>query len=452
MYIDAIDFLLIFLCFCCFISFLITSFCIHDNNIDYEAVSGNDIEQLSNKAKSYSWRPRNYLWLSYFTHITSVFSLTLSIYFINTQYTIISVITTIIYLLSILFDYRPSYIPSNILYKYKALLTYTILSFNITILNLIIYNQESQTLPYTQQKYYNWLPFISSILTILGVFATYIAINEAVIPQLHPPPREFTCSLFAYITLSYMNPVVAIGKVKPSLENDDVPTLIDTDTAEYIYNSIHSNKTSTTPNTNTSSPHNSDQYTITSLLCKLYSIIKYDFIRQALFQLVASIVGFLPPIALYRILNYVSSSSSSSSSHFATPSTATSANSLHFATPSDVAATSTPSPTPSSSPSSYQIFDIISINTAVILLFIAPIIQCICFAQNYTRARRNAGKEYIRLYCTYINCIVYTYRMIHSIYTCMPYYTYDTILYYTCIILYLRTNIYLMHTYMYIYR
>ena len=185
-----------------------------------------------------------------------------------------------------------------------------------------------------------------------------------------------------------MNPVVAIGTVKPSLENDDVPTLIDTDTAEYIYNSIHNDNTNTMPNTtdtNTSSPHNSYQYTITSLLYKLYPIIKYDFIRQALFQLVASIVGFLPPIALYRVLHYVSSSS-----HFSTVSnvTATSApSSSHFST----AATSAPSPTLSSS---YQIFDVININTAVILLFIAPIIQCICFAQNYTRARRNAGNIY----------------------------------------------------------
>ena len=386
MIINAIDFLLIFLCFCCFISFLFTSFCIHDNNIDYEAVSRHDIEQLANKTKSYSWRPRNYLWLSYCIHIAAVFSLTLSIYFINTQYTIISVSITIIYILSILFDYRPAYIPSKFLYKYKALLTYTILSFTITILNLIIYNPESKTLLYTQDYYYHYnvLLFISSVLPILGVIVTYIAVNEAIIPQQHRPPEEFTCSLFAYITLSYMNPVVAIGKIKPSLENDDVPTLIDTDTAEYIYNSIHNNdNNNTTPSadTNNNSPHNSDQYTITSLLYKLYPIIKYYFIRQALFQLVASIVGFLPPIALYRILHYVSSS--------------------HFAT----AATSAPIPTLSTS---YQIFDIININTAVILLFIAPIIQCICFAQNYTRARRNAGKYmlYYPLLCIpYNTCI-----------------------------------------------
>ena len=101
MLINAIDFPLILLCFCCFISFLITSFCIHDNNIDYEAVRGHDIEQLANKFKSYSWRPRNYLWLSYFIHIASVFSLTLSIYCINTQYTIMLVSITITYLLSI---------------------------------------------------------------------------------------------------------------------------------------------------------------------------------------------------------------------------------------------------------------------------------------------------------------------------------------------------------------
>jgi hypothetical protein len=170
--------------------------------------------------------------------------------------------------------------------------------------------------------------------------------------QRHTPPAELTCSLLSYITFSYITkPLIALGKSKSSLETDDVPTLSDADSSDTIFEKLPS------PLLNYAFAYQN------SIAYEIFRVLYVDILKQGIFQLVGSSLCFIPPLALQKILQYISSDDIINDSSNTTDNTA--------ATPTV----------------GYSIFPDVGIYELVGILFGALLIRSICDNQNYVRGR-----------------------------------------------------------------
>lgn len=184
----------------------------------------------------------------------------------------------------------------------------------------------------------------TAITSILTAIFSALSITLSEVSLRRPAPLEFSVNLLEYVTFSFLNPLVDIGREKESLEVKDIPTMIDDDCSESVFENICAHLVIIGPRSN--------------LARKLFALIKTDVISQGVFQLVTTIASYSTPLAVQSILLYTSS----------------------LTDPDD-------STSPSQSArKSFALHPAI----AAALLFIGPLVKAICFGQNYLRGRRVA--------------------------------------------------------------
>ena len=159
-----------------------------------------------------------------------------------------------------------------------------------------------------------WLPtyFISVVYTIIPLFHNYSFYNilslsfislsfissiiscskSFDIEQVHIPPDEFICGITSYLTFSYLNtPIINLATKKKILQVEDVPFLCDKNCCELIWINFKYFLKNTKD---------------VNLFSSLFSLIKWDWMEHGFFQLCASVSSFIAPLALERLLSYVS--------------------------------------------------------------------------------------------------------------------------------------------------
>jgi ABC-type multidrug transport system fused ATPase/permease subunit len=176
---------------------------------------------------------------------------------------------------------------------------------------------------------------------LLGVVFEVYAARVVPVRQVHPPTAEFKANLLSYVTFSYLNDLIQLAMREESLENTHVPAFSDGDCCELMFNRGQFADLGPV------------ELISKTLLKKLYSLISVDFHRQGFFQFISSSSTFLGPLALQRILLYMSSANG----------------------------------TDGGQSKSMPLFPF-SANFAVAVLFIAPIARCFSDGQNYIRGRR----------------------------------------------------------------
>jgi ABC-type multidrug transport system fused ATPase/permease subunit len=167
------------------------------------------------------------------------------------------------------------------------------------------------------------------------------------------------------MSFSFLQNLLTISQTKDSLETEDIPQLFDSDTCAYIYHQLE---------------YRDHINYYKKFRQHLFHIIADDFYVQFVYQFLASTLWYIPPLCLQRILIYIKDNNSNTS---ITNTTSTNID--------NNAATNAYS----------TVLAMLSVDTAVLLLFLGPVIQCICNGQNYTRSRRN----YFKTKSAFISCL-----------------------------------------------
>jgi hypothetical protein len=176
-----------------------------------------------------------------------------------------------------------------------------------------------------------------SFVVIAFSFAMINGIIDSKVLQINPPTLEYTCGFFSYFTFSYLTrPLIQLGLTKDSLDLNDVPTFVDEDSAEQIYNRFKTLQ-------------NHQQKKKLDVFRSLFILVRREWFHQGFFQFLASCSGYFAPIALERILLHINNNGQDDDQVKA-------------------------------------IFPI-SVEMAVFLLFFGPALKCICDGQNYMRGR-----------------------------------------------------------------
>jgi hypothetical protein len=178
------------------------------------------------------------------------------------------------------------------------------------------------------------LILMSSVLSL--VFAILCAVLDVKTMQIHPPNAEYTCGLFEYLTFSYLNKeLIQLARERKILDYSDVPSFVDEDSAEQIWDrfklilSSYQNKI--------------------SLRYSLFLLVQYEWYSSAAFQFVGTLSRYAAPLALERILLHISNGGSDD----------------------DEVRSLFP----------------ISIQMAVVILFVGPLVRSVADGQNYAKGR-----------------------------------------------------------------
>lgn len=174
---------------------------------------------------------------------------------------------------------------------------------------------------------------IALLCCLAGVAACSLLLVDVEVTQESPVPDEYSCGIVRYSVFSFIVPLMHLALKKGSLSIEDVPGLVEHDKCAYVYNATAAVKS--------------------SLVLKLLIPVKSDFILQGCAQFSSSILNFATPLALGRIVAYVSSLGNGTSA-------------------ADV-----------------DVFGGVpmTIDTALMILFIAPALKAVSDGQLYARGR-----------------------------------------------------------------
>jgi hypothetical protein len=175
------------------------------------------------------------------------------------------------------------------------------------------------------------------MLLSLGVsaFAALSAYQDICHPQVNPPTPEYTCGFLTALSFSHINHNIIIpGMQKASFEFTDVPPLSDADSAHEVWKRFRAILLSSKE---------------LNLWSALYQLVKREWAEQGCFQFMGSTASYITPLALERILLHIG----------------------NHGRDDDAVESLIP----------------MSIELAVVLLFVGPLLSCIGDGQNYVRGR-----------------------------------------------------------------
>lgn len=142
-----------------------------------------------------------------------------------------------------------------------------------------------------------------SIATVAAFYCSFCTYYKLVI---HRPTAEYTCGMWSYFSFSHVTePLINLARVKGKLEFEDTPTFVDYDTASYNWDQFSKFMEMEKDNV--------------SLLRVLQRVVWSEWLAQGVFQFFGSSVGFLAPLALQRVLIYVTDKSESGDNYGAVP-------------------------------------------------------------------------------------------------------------------------------------
>jgi hypothetical protein len=121
-----------------------------------------------------------------------------------------------------------------------------------------------------------------------SVFAALSAYTDICYPQVNPPTPEYTCGLLDALSFCHINQNIIIpGMQKASFEFDDVPPLSDADSANEVWKRFRAILLSSKE---------------LNLWYALFQLVKWEWAAQGCFQLLGSTATYITPLALERIL------------------------------------------------------------------------------------------------------------------------------------------------------
>ena len=180
----------------------------------------------------------------------------------------------------------------------------------------------------------------SSLLQLImavGVltFGACCAFIDIAYPQVNPPTPEYTCGIFMSLTFSHINANIIFPTMKKiAMEFEDVPRLSDADSSHQVWKRFRG-------------------ILLTSkelkLWYSLFLLVKWEWFAQGFFQFLGSSSNYITPLALERILLHITNHGRDDDS-------------VESLIP-------------------------ISVEVAVVMLFIGPLLSCIGDGQNYVRGR-----------------------------------------------------------------
>lgn len=307
-------------------------------------------EPRENKSKEsshteYNFKPRFQLWLCQFSQALYVMFMAFGMYFLNSYLNVVLAVFITISMCLTLFI-RPVNQMHSLTFIFSLVCCYT-----ISVSTQLLWQDANESSYDTD--FFKTIFVITSLFASISTLAFHIAdISTPLIPQRKPPPTEFTCSFFKYMSFSFLNEIIANSQIKPSLETEDLPTLFDSDSCEHIYNQLNF--------------QDDPDYIAMHFTRKVFSVVSEDFYAQGLFQLFTSCINYIPPICLKCILSYIATMGTQSNNE--------------------------QQQTDLEKSQSFSIVSLMNVQTAIVLLFLGPFLMCIMNGQNYTRARRNYGK------------------------------------------------------------
>ena len=185
--------------------------------------------------------------------------------------------------------------------------------------------------------------------------------NNRFIHQFNNPPYEYTCDIWDFISFCHVNFLMDEAVSKGKLDITDVPGICDKDSCRSVWRilSYHMEKCKSRRRHRSVNNRN-NLLSYGDLVYSLYKVVQWEFITQGCFQLMTCICGYISPLALLRILKYLGKGSDGSS--IQDQETLNSQN-----------------------PSSIEYY--ISLNTAVLFLFIGPVLKGIGDSQVFMRGR-----------------------------------------------------------------
>jgi hypothetical protein len=118
--------------------------------------------------------------------------------------------------------------------------------------------------------------------------AALSAYKDVSYPQVNPPTPEYTCGLLDALSFSHINHNIIIpGMQKASFEFNDVPPLSDADSAHEVWKRFRAILLSSKE---------------LNLWYALFQLVKWEWAAQGCFQLLGSTATYITPLALERIL------------------------------------------------------------------------------------------------------------------------------------------------------
>jgi ABC-type multidrug transport system fused ATPase/permease subunit len=203
---------------------------------------------------------------------------------------------------------------------------------------------------------------LSTVCSGLGLFSAFIEyfhVNKY--RQNNIPTREYTCGMIEYLSFSMVQPIIKAAMEKNTLDIDDIPVLADADSCENVWArlSVEIFRRKRKHNGMLSYP---------DLIASLFMVVRYEWYIQGFFAFCAAITGYLSPIALQRVLRHVSGGDSVSED-------SGEVSSYDVSSSSGAAAAGA------------GIEKYISLEVALLFLFIGPLLKGTCDGQNYSRGR-----------------------------------------------------------------
>ncbi len=193
----------------------------------------------------------------------------------------------------------------------------TLTKFWVVVYFGVLMGSASECIEYT--------PTASSILsTLLSVVIVALEISTTYYPSVTyvdtPPTAEYTSGLFSYVSFSYLNSILMQpGNLKASLEFSDVPSLQEEDTSEFVWNQFNDLMKAqlaalpVQPTDCDANSNSTQQLRRISIFKCLFQLLRREWICQGIFHALQSCAKFTTPLALQRILLFVSGSPQSDS-------------------------------------------------------------------------------------------------------------------------------------------
>jgi hypothetical protein len=153
-----------------------------------------------------------------------------------------------------------------------------------------------------------FLHSVSSIITFLMYCLCLCTFLSIFLPsyslQHNHPPQEYTSSLLHYLSFGYISQsIIKKGLSKETMKLEDVPSLVDDDTAYTVHTKLEKILAKIDHNSSHISPNTPK--TTSRLVRSLLELVLPVWLEQGFFQFLASSSLFLPPLALQQVLLYV---------------------------------------------------------------------------------------------------------------------------------------------------
>ena len=144
------------------------------------------------------------------------------------------------------------------------------------------------TLWYLQNTWYSILSCICSIcILILSILRSTFPFQEY---HQNPPNAEYTCNLLSYLSFTFLNENLVQPAVQSKqLEMKNIPNLCDFDTCAYVWNQYQQHYQSKA-----------------SLSWNIFRVVAVQWYIQGFFAFIYSLLIFVPPLALQKLLFYLS--------------------------------------------------------------------------------------------------------------------------------------------------